>query len=91
MIGSKDDFVVRGNFGTVTACSLPPWTPSHIVDLMNEKLGLMLRQDLVTFMALDNANTRLRGHHINTSTSSEAISVDSAEGLGGLVPQFLFA
>ncbi|EDR03278.1 uncharacterized protein LACBIDRAFT_331732 [Laccaria bicolor S238N-H82] len=57
MIGSKDDFMVQGNFGTVTACSLPPWTPSHIVDLMNQKLGLMLRQDLVTFMKLDNTNT----------------------------------
>ena len=91
LIGSEEDFVVRGNLGTVTACSLPPWIPSHIVDLMNEKLGLMLRQDLVTLMALDNTNTRLGGHHINTSTGSEAISVDSAEGLGGLVPQVLFA
>ncbi|KIJ94947.1 hypothetical protein K443DRAFT_109604, partial [Laccaria amethystina LaAM-08-1] len=88
MKGSEDDFVVRGNLGTVTACSLPPWTPSHIVDLMNEKLGLMLRQDLVAFMSLDNAHTRLRGH---TSTDSEPISVDSAEGLGGLVPQLIFA
>ena len=55
---------------------------------MNEKLGLMLRQDLVTFMA---ANTPLRGHHINTSTGSDAISVDSADGFGGLIHQFLFA
>jgi len=88
MTGSKEDFVVRGNFGTVTACSLPPWTPSHIVDLMNEKLGLMLRQDLVTFMV---ANTPLKGHHINTSTGSDAISVDSADGFGGLIHQFLYA
>lgn len=75
--GSKEDFVVRGNFGTVTACSLPPWTPSHIVDSMNEIFGLTLRKDLVTFMA---ANRLLRG----------SIYVDSDDGFGPLIPQSLF-
>lgn len=82
-------FFVRGSHGTITACSLPTWTPSHIVDIMNQNFGLVLRQDLLTLMQLEeNASQRFRVRR--KSTGSETLSLDSLEGNGGgFVPQSL--
>ncbi|KAF8952139.1 hypothetical protein BDZ97DRAFT_1745881 [Flammula alnicola] len=77
----KGDFFVRGSHGTVSACTLPLWTPSNIVDSMNERFGLMLRQDLVTLMNEDKAKSRFRDRC--KSTGSETLSLDSSEGSGG--------
>lgn len=72
----EGEFVVRGNHGTVSGCTLPLWTPSDIVDSMNERFGQILRQDLVT---LRNGPLRNRCK----STGSETLSLDSSEGSGG--------
>jgi len=68
---------VRGSHGAVSGCTLPLWTPSDIVDSMNEKFGLILRQDLVTLMNGRRIRNRCK------STGSETLSLDSSEGSGG--------
>jgi len=85
----EEEFFVRGSHGTVSACTLPLWTPSNIVDSMNESFGLMLRQDLVTLMNEDRAKSTCF-RNCCKSTGSETLSLDSSEGSGrGFVPQAL--
>jgi hypothetical protein len=36
---SEEEFLVRGSHGRVSRCTLPIWTPSEIVDSMNERFG----------------------------------------------------
>ena len=55
-------FIVRGSHNTVTACSLPIWTPEHIVDLMNEAFGSQLRQELIDFMDRSESLNLLHNH-----------------------------
>jgi hypothetical protein len=73
----KREILIRGNHGTVSACTLPPWTPIDIVESMNAAFALRLRQDLVTLMEdLERSKRRNRC----TSTGSETLSLDSAAG-----------
>ena len=58
------------------------WTPSDIVDSMNERFGLMLRQDLVTLMNEGKAKSTCFKNRCK-STYSETLSLDSSEGSGG--------
>ena len=76
------DFFVRGNHGTISACTLPPWTPSAIVERMNDSFGEILRQDLVTLMD-QSKDTRRSFRNRCNSTGSEMLSIDSSEGSGG--------
>jgi hypothetical protein len=81
-------FTVRGSHGRISGCTLPPWTPSDIVDSMNEYFGAILREDLVTLMDSD-----LDSHHFRNrckSTGSDTLSLDSYDGIGGgFLPQTL--
>ena len=77
-------FTVRGSHARISGCTLPPWTPSDIVDSMNDDFGAILREDLVTFM--DSLHFRNRCK----STGSDTLSLDSYDGLGwGFVSQSL--
>ena len=58
------------------------WTPSDIVDSMNERFGLMLRQDLMTLMNEGKAKSTCFRNHCK-STGSVTLSLDSSEGSGG--------
>ena len=75
---------MRGSHGAISGCTLPPWTPSDIVDLMNERFGAILRQDLLTLMNPGHFRNRCK------STGSETLSLDSYEGSGGFVHQALY-
>jgi len=74
-----DQFLVRGRHGKISACTLPPWTPSLIVDNMNLKFGTILLQDLNSFM--DKVNG-IQGHALecSNSTGSGTLSLDSDGG-----------
>ena len=69
--GTKDPFIVRGAHGTVSACTLPPWIPEQVVDLMNMHFGDLLRKELGKLMAQTVHRNRTR------STGSERLSLDS--------------
>jgi len=67
-------FITRGFHHTITACTLPIWTPESIVDLMITYFGSILRAELVHL--LENPQSfRSRAH----STGSN-ISYDSSDG-----------
>lgn len=66
-------FIVRGSHNTVTACSLPPWLPEHIVDAMNQHFGQQLRTKLLKFHG-----TLLRDRP--ASTGSNGLSLQEGEG-----------
>ncbi|KIJ96413.1 hypothetical protein K443DRAFT_682330, partial [Laccaria amethystina LaAM-08-1] len=74
-----DQFLVQGRHGNISACTLPQWTPSLIVDNMNLKFGTILLQDLNCFM--DKVNG-IQGHTLerSNSTGSGALSLDSDGG-----------
>ena len=76
-----EQFLVRGRHSNISACTLPPWTPSRIVDAMNFKFGTILIQDLE---ALQNEVNGIQGHALerSQSTGSGALSLDSNEGHG---------
>ena len=76
MKNRKEEFLVRGNHSTISACTLPPWIPSEIVDTMNETFGALLRSDLVALMHENNTCFRNRCN----STGSETLSLDSSAG-----------
>ncbi|KAF9480146.1 hypothetical protein BDN70DRAFT_640415 [Pholiota conissans] len=48
-----DVFFVQGDVGVYSACSLPLWTPSYIVDSINADLGCQLSRNLTHFMRLE--------------------------------------
>lgn len=64
-------FRVRGRHIHVSGCSLPLWTPSHIVDDMNAIFGAILRMALADLMPDTAFKPRV------ASGGSQAISVDS--------------
>lgn len=43
---------MKGSHGTVTACTLPMWLPTHIIDIMVADFGTQLRNELVNLMSL---------------------------------------
>ncbi|KAF8804067.1 hypothetical protein BYT27DRAFT_7194791 [Phlegmacium glaucopus] len=43
-------FITRGSYNTLSACTLPPWTPEGIVDSMNLSFGILLRRELIKLM-----------------------------------------
>jgi hypothetical protein len=59
----------------VSACTLPPWLPSSVVDQMNEEFGDHLRRELIN---LKN-NPFLRSR--SSSSGSGRISSDIGHGL----------
>lgn len=70
-------FVTRGSHSVITACTLPPWTPSAIVDAMVKHFSAMLRRDLITLKAKGFKRSR------SNSTGSDSLSRcsdDSHEG-----------
>lgn len=67
-------FIVRGAHSVISACTLPPWTPSEVVDRMNTYFGMMLRQDLVDLR-----------EKINKSGPSEIIPRDRSASTGSFV------
>lgn len=73
------EFLIRGSHGTVSPCTLPLWTPSNVVDSMNQRFGLMLRQDLVTLMDEEAVKSR----RATTIPEAETLSLDSSEGISG--------
>jgi hypothetical protein len=74
-----DQFLVRGRHGKISACTLPPWTPSLIVDSMNFKFGTMLVQDL-NFLKDQVNGIQGRALERSISSGSGTLSVDSDEG-----------
>lgn len=77
MKGRKENFVVRGNHGRIFSCSLPPWTPSNIVEMMNTMFGGLLLQDLA---ALKKQSSGPVFRDRCRSTGSDSLSIDSSEG-----------
>jgi hypothetical protein len=75
-------FLVRGSHGTISSCTLPPWTPSDIVDEMIDKFGSILINDLLSFKEKVYG---VQGHTLERSISSGSgtLSLDSDEGHGG--------
>ncbi|KDR73905.1 hypothetical protein GALMADRAFT_212135 [Galerina marginata CBS 339.88] len=67
-------FVTRSSHSTLTSCSLPLWTPAHIVDSMNEAFGRVLRRELE--MLVTTRKTKGRG---GRSVDSDTFSVDSSD------------
>jgi len=74
--GHAEHFVVQGNHGRISACSLPPWTPINIVHMMNTMFRGVLLEDLA---ALKNRNSKVFRNRC-WSTGSDALSIDSSEG-----------
>ncbi|EDR12804.1 uncharacterized protein LACBIDRAFT_323546 [Laccaria bicolor S238N-H82] len=72
-------FLVRGNHGRISACTLPPSTPDHVVDLMNRIYGGYLLTDMNTFM---NKVNGIQGHALecSRSTGSGILARDSDDG-----------
>lgn len=71
-----DEFLVRGRHGNISACTLPLWTPSRVVDEMNLKFGIILLQDLES---LQNEVNGIQCHAFehSKSTGLETLSLDS--------------
>lgn len=65
-------FRVRGSHSNVSGCTLPLWTPSHIVDDMNATFGSHLRKALVTLMPAAPFRSR------RNSGGSQTLSINSA-------------
>lgn len=83
----EGDFIIRGGHGTISACTLPPWTPSDVVERMNDTFGEMLRKDLMTLMD-ESMDTHSYFRNRRKSTGSETLSLDSSEGSGVLRQDF---
>jgi len=82
-----ENFVVRGNHGRISACSLPPWTPSNIVDMMNTMFGQLLLEDILALIRESKGFSRDRCR----STGSDSLSIDSSEGASlGHTSKFLY-
>ncbi|KJA14958.1 hypothetical protein HYPSUDRAFT_208271 [Hypholoma sublateritium FD-334 SS-4] len=75
--------IVKGSHNTITACSLPPWLPAHIVDSMNEYFAAQLKEALDQIMQDPDS-----GRGRTKSTGSHRLSQDSADGAGGFLPAF---
>ncbi|KAF9485151.1 hypothetical protein BDN70DRAFT_871529 [Pholiota conissans] len=58
--GSPSAFAIRGNHGTISGCSLPPWTPDRFVAAMNARLGSILRQGLIALMQEDSYSRKIK-------------------------------
>ena len=72
----KQPFLVWGSHSNVTACTLLPWTPSHIVDLMVNIFEDQLRKDLIALMLVYGSRTFSdRGHA--ASKASQTLFIDS--------------
>ncbi|KJA15940.1 hypothetical protein HYPSUDRAFT_47888 [Hypholoma sublateritium FD-334 SS-4] len=41
------EFAIQGSHSVISACTLPPWTPSDVVDKMIHYFAAMLRRDLI--------------------------------------------
>ena len=70
---AKDEeqpFLVKGTHSTVTACTLPPWLPSDVVDRMNQIFGGQLREELIKIFKSPLTRSR------SLSTGSRRISSD---------------
>ena len=70
-------FLVKGSHSTVTACTLPPWLPSDVVDDMNQIFGGHLGRELVKIY--ESPSTRSR----SLSTGSQRLSSDIGHEVGG--------
>lgn len=66
-------FRVRGSHANVSGCTLPLWTPSHIVDDMNAAFGTHLRKALIDLMPAVSFRSRLN------SGGSQTLSINSGE------------
>ena len=86
MSNHGENFVVHGNHGRIFPCSLPPWTPSNIVDMMNTMFGQLLLGDLVTLKRENRGVFRDRCR----STGSDSLSIDSSEGVSLSLSSKLF-
>ena len=63
-------FIVRGSHSTITACTLPPWTPSEIVDEMIQHYAALLRNDLIQLKRSTEASSNKPGYLRNHSAST---------------------
>lgn len=73
----QQPFLVRGAHSNVSACTLPPWTPSHIVDKMVAFFGDRLRKDIIALMPTD-GSTPFRSR--TASSGSQTLSINSNAG-----------
>ena len=74
----SDPFITRGSHNTLSACTLPTWTPEEIMDSMNAWFGLQLRHELVKHMSPSLQNRpKVRTH----SMDSQRLSIDSLQGI----------
>ena len=74
----EQPFLVKGSHSMVTACTLPPWLPSDIVDKMNQIFGGQLNLELIKL-----CKSPLMQNH-SSSTGSWRISSDIGHGVGGI-------
>ena len=45
-----DPFIIKGSHTCISACTLPTWLPTDIVNSMNQEFGSVLREELITLM-----------------------------------------
>ena len=45
-----DPFIIKGSHTCISACTLPTWLPTDIVDSMNQEFRSVLREELITLM-----------------------------------------
>jgi hypothetical protein len=77
-------FLVKGSHTTVSACTLPPWLPSNIVDAMNQIFGSRLRKELIKICK--SPSTRFRSPSSASRRISSDIGHEGGMGTSVLVP-----
>ena len=70
-----EGFVIRGAHKTVTPCSLPPWLPADVMQVMIEEFAKRLRKALDNLLFID-SQTESQGQVSTGSTCLLVMSFD---------------
>jgi hypothetical protein len=74
----EEQFVVRGSHSIISACTLPPWTLSPVVDLMIKVFAKILREDFITLKTNVEASGGF-SWNCSGSTGSDTLSINSTD------------
>jgi hypothetical protein len=74
----EEQFVVQGFHSIISVCTLPPWTPSLVVDLMIKVFAKILREDLITLKTSVEASGGF-SRNCSGSTGSDTLSINSTD------------
>ncbi|KDR67659.1 hypothetical protein GALMADRAFT_231839 [Galerina marginata CBS 339.88] len=69
----QEPFITRGSHSIITPCTLPPWTPSPVVDSMIKTFGTILRRDLIALKDRESFSAP------TTTSGSDTPSIDNTE------------